>query len=80
LVAKALEEQEQIGWHLAMWGYLSWHWGPTVMAHPVTAQSKDQGENWTQKMISLLWNFVDNMWEHHNTILHNHKLEALRMI
>ncbi len=80
LVAKALEEQEQIGWHLAMCGYLSRHWGLAVMAHPVTAQSKDQGKNWTRKTILLLWNFADEMWEHRNAILHDHELEASRTI
>jgi hypothetical protein len=80
LVSKALEEQAQIGWHLAMCGYLSRHWGAAIMAHPVTAKSKDQGKNWTLKMILLLWNFADEMWEHRNAILHNHELEALRMI
>jgi hypothetical protein len=55
LVSKALEEQAQIGsWHLAVHGYLSWHWGAAIMAHPVTSQSKDQGKSWTRKMILLL--------------------------
>jgi hypothetical protein len=80
LVIKALEEQGQIGWHLAMRGYLSWHWGLAVMEHPVTALSKDQGKNWIWKMILLLWNFANAMWEHCNTILRNHEFEASRMI
>jgi hypothetical protein len=50
------------------------------MAHPVTAQLKDQGKSWTWKMILLLWNFANAMWEHRNTILHNHELEASRTI
>jgi hypothetical protein len=50
------------------------------MAHPVTSQSKDQGKNWTRKMILLLWNFANEMWEHQNAILHKHELEALRRI
>jgi hypothetical protein len=50
------------------------------MAHPVTAQLKDQGKSWTWKMILLLWNFADAMWEHRSTILHNHELEASRTI
>ena len=80
LVIQALEEQERIGWHLAMRGYLSRHWGLAVMAHPASAQSKDQGKNWARKTILLLWNFADAMWEHRNTILHNHELEASRKI
>jgi hypothetical protein len=56
------------------------HWGLGVMAYPVTAQLKDQGKNWTWKMILLLWNFADAMWEHRNTILHNHELGASRTI
>jgi hypothetical protein len=63
-----------------MRGYLSRHRGAAIMAHPMTAKSKDQGKNWTRKMILLLWNFANEMWEHQNLILHNHELEALRMI
>jgi hypothetical protein len=63
-----------------MRGYLSRHWGAAIMAHPMTAKSKDQGKNWTRKMILLLWNFANEMWEHQNLILHNHELEASRMI
>ena len=80
LVVKALEEQEWIGWHLAMHGYLSRHWGLAVMAHPVTANSKDQGKNWARKTILLLWNFADAMWEHRNAVLHDHELEASQKI
>jgi hypothetical protein len=50
------------------------------MAHPVTSQSKDQGKSWTRKMILLLWNFADEMWEHQNAISHKHELEASRRI
>jgi hypothetical protein len=64
LVSKALEEQAQIGWHLAMHGYLSRHCGVAIMAHPVTLQYNDHGKNWTRKTILLLWNFADEMWEH----------------
>jgi hypothetical protein len=63
-----------------MRGYLSWRWGAAIMAHPVTAKLKDQGKNWTWKMILLLWNFANEMLEHWNAILHNHELEALRII
>jgi hypothetical protein len=49
------------------------------MAHPVTAQSKDQGKNWARKTI-LLRNFANAMWEHQNTTLHNHELKAFRKI
>jgi hypothetical protein len=80
LISKALEEQAQTGWHLAMHGYLSWHWGAAIMAHLVTAKLKDQGKIWTWKMILLLWNFAHKMWEHWNAILHNHELEASRTI
>ena len=34
LLDQALAEQDRIGWHLAMWGYLSCHWALAIAANP----------------------------------------------
>lgn len=93
LVAKALEDQERIGWHLAMRGYLSRHWALAVAANPHliipdeddldavnTLKPKDVGRNWARKSILQLWKFAEEMWEHRNAVLHDTKLEASRKI
>ena len=80
LLDKALEEQEKIGWHLAMRGYLSKYWLKAVMVNPRTAQFKGKGKNWSRKAILLLWTFAADMWEHRNAVLHNHELEESRKI
>ena len=80
LLDKALAEQEQIGWHLAMWGYLSQHWALAIAANPCSKEDNDRGKIWTRKMILQLWEFSREMWEHHNLILHDSQLEASHKI
>ena len=78
LLVKALEEQKQIGWHLAMHGYLSRHWGLAgshgTPSRLTGCKSKDKGKNWDRKTILLLWNFANAMWEHCNAVLHDHSV------
>ena len=80
LLDKALAEQEQIGWHLAMQGYLSQHWALAIAANPCSKEDNDRGEIWTRKTILQLWEFSREMWEHRNSILHDSQLEASRKI
>ena len=80
LLDKALAEQEQIGWHLAMRGYLSRHWALAIAANPRSKEDNDRGETWTRKTILQLWEFSREMWEHRNSILHDSQLEASRKI
>ena len=80
LLDQALAEQERIGWHLAMWGYLSHHWALAIAANPCSKEDNDKGEIWTHKMTLQLWEFSREMWEHCNSILHNSQLEASHKI
>ena len=76
LLNRALADQEQIGWHLVMQGYISCHWAQVIAANPCLKEDNDKGEIWICKTIQQLWEFSRMMWEHHNAILHDHQLEA----
>jgi hypothetical protein len=78
LIKKAIADQEQIGWHMAMRGYLSKHWRLAVSANRHLEENNDKGEVWVRKTVMLLWDFAQEMWEHRNTVLHDTKLEASR--
>jgi hypothetical protein len=71
LIEKAMADQDQIGWHLAMRGYLSKYWKLAVSANQFLEEDNDKGEVWVQKTILQLWEFAREMWEHRNEVLHN---------
>jgi hypothetical protein len=76
LLKKAIADQEQIGWHMAMQGYLSKHWRLAVSVNRHLKENNDKGEVWVRKTVMLLWDFAHEMWEHQNSVLHDTKLEA----
>jgi hypothetical protein len=78
LIKKAIADQEQIGWNMAMRGYLSKHWRLAVSANQHLEENNDKGEVWVRKTVMLLWDFALEMWEHRNSVLHDTKLEASR--
>ena len=80
LLDKALAEQEQIGWHLAMRRYLSQQWVLAIAANPCSKEDNDRGKIWTRKTILQLWEFSREMWEHRNSILHDSQLKASHKI
>jgi hypothetical protein len=80
LVDKALAEQEQIGWHFAMPRYLSWYWSIAISLNPRLKKGNDQGNVWSCKTILQLWEFSREMWEHCNTILHDHQIKSSRQL
>jgi hypothetical protein len=41
LVDKALEEKEQIGWHLTMRGYFSQYWSIAISLNPSLKKDND---------------------------------------
>jgi hypothetical protein len=46
LLQKAIADQEEIGWHLAIRGYLSKYWGLAVSANHHLEANNDKGEVW----------------------------------
>jgi hypothetical protein len=80
LIQKAIADQEQIGWHMAMRGYLSKHWRLAVSAKHHLEENNDKGKVWVHKTVMLLWDFAHNMWEHQNSVLHDTKLEASHVL
>jgi hypothetical protein len=80
LLEKAISDQEHIGWHLAMRGYLSKCWSMAVMANQHLDADNDKGVVWVHKTILQLWKFSREAWEHWNAVLHNMQLESSRMI
>jgi hypothetical protein len=77
LIQKVIADQEQIGWHMAMRGYLSKHWQLAVSANRHLEENNDKGEAWVRKTVMLLWDFAHEMWDHRNSVLHDTKLELL---
>jgi hypothetical protein len=67
--------QEQIGWHLAMCGYISKYWRLAVSLNPHLKEDNVKGEAWIQKTVMLLWSFAQEMWEHQHDVLHDTQLE-----
>jgi hypothetical protein len=78
LIQQAIDDQQRIGWHLAMRGYLSKHWRLAVSANRHLAEDNDKGEVWVRKTVMLLWDFAHEMWEHRNSVLHDTNLAASR--
>jgi hypothetical protein len=76
LVNKALAEQEQIGWHLAMQGYLSRYWSIAISLNPRLKKDNNQGNVWSHNTILQFWEFTHEIWEHHKAVLHDHQIEA----
>jgi hypothetical protein len=73
-----IADQEQIGWHMAMQGYLSKHWRLAVSVNWHLEENNDKGDVWVHKTVMLLWDFAHEMWEYWNSVLHDTKLEASR--
>jgi hypothetical protein len=61
-----------------MRGYLSKYWGLAVSANHHLAENNDKGEVWVQKTVLELWAFAHEMWEHHNSVLHDTQFEFSR--
>ncbi len=80
LLRKAIADQERIGWHLAMPGYLSKHWGLAVSANRYLKEDSDEGDGWVRKTVPHLWDFAHEMWEHRNSVLHDTQLESSRRV
>jgi hypothetical protein len=76
LIQKAIADQDQIGWHTAMQGYLSKHWRLAISVNHHLEENNDKGEVWVHKTVVLLWDFAHEMWDHQNSVLHNTKLKA----
>jgi hypothetical protein len=57
LIQKAIVDQEWIGWHMAMQGYLSRHWKLAISANHHLEENNDKGKVWVRKTAMLLWDF-----------------------
>jgi hypothetical protein len=80
LIQQAIDDQQCIGWHLAMRGYFSKHWRSAISANRHLVEDNDKGEVWVHKTVMLLWDFAHEMWEHRNSVLHDTNLAASRVM
>jgi hypothetical protein len=64
LIQQVIADQEQIGWHFVMRGYISKYWQLAVSVNPNLKEDNDKGEVWISKTIMFLWDFAHEMWEH----------------
>jgi hypothetical protein len=52
LFQKVIADQERIGWHMAMQGYLSKHWRLAVSANCHLEENNEKGKVWVHKTVS----------------------------
>jgi hypothetical protein len=63
-----------------MHGYLNRYWSIAISLNPWLKKDNNQGNVWSCKTLLQIWEFSCEMWEHHNTILHNHQIKSSRQI
>jgi len=70
LLETALTNQEKIGWHYALRGYLSTSW---VDSEHIVNQQPHDGirQTWLRTIIKNIWKFGKTMWTHRNSVLHS---------
>jgi hypothetical protein len=81
LLRQAITEQEQIGWHHAVIGYLSIIW-QTAASSPHNAGNKDQsrGNSRVLQFMKSLYDLTRSFWVSRNAMLHDTKDVIARAI
>jgi hypothetical protein len=76
LIRKVIADQEQIGWHVAMRGYLSNNWRLAVSVNCHLEEDNDKGKARVHITVMSLLDFAREMCEHRNSVLHDMQLEV----
>jgi hypothetical protein len=82
ILIQALKEQEQIGWHQAVKGFLTTSWASAAAIHPTRPRivQRDRGQHRITRTIKALQEYTANIWEDRNTVLHEHDDNELKHI
>ena len=72
-VNKAVDEQDQIGWHKFFEGRVSRYWSEAQSIHLQSIGSKKSGIKWMARFIKEIWYTVARaQWKHRCDVLHGH--------
>jgi len=79
LIDKALETQEQIGWHNAVKGYLSIWWRKLASRDSINAtdDQESRGLSRISSILKALSTFTRSLWLSRNTVLHSDDADNL---
>lgn len=83
ILAQAISEQDNIGWHQAIKGFLTTSWASAASVHPTQPRKihRDKGQHRITKTLRALRTYTDNVWLDRNDVLHRHKdAEVERML
>ena len=69
IIQKAFQDQQEIGWHNLLRGYLSSEWN-TAQEEYMRQQGMDNNTQWAPKAIGLLQDYTLTLWNHRNSHLH----------
>jgi len=64
-------QQEQIGWHRALDGWLPKKWWDCQDHYWKMARTHQSSKQWTSELIKKLWNIAWDMWDHWNETLYS---------
>jgi hypothetical protein len=67
----ALMQQGDIGWNLALEGWLATKWEVTEQSHYDLINSRKTGRRWMVSLIHRCWQIIWDLWEHRNCVLHH---------
>jgi hypothetical protein len=69
----AIRNQDQIGWHRFIKGWLAKDWAEIQQRYYQLARSHRTGRRCVMALIRKLWETAWDLWEHQNGILHEHE-------
>jgi hypothetical protein len=79
MAANCITSQSLLGWSNFLQGSISKKW--LDLYNLVTSPKSDvQAIDWVKKMINTLWNYIDSLWKHRNSVIYGkNKLEAAEL-
>ena len=73
MINQAFTNQQEIGWHNLLRGFISSDWRLAQKKHFKQIKSERTSEQWATKSIDALQTYTMNMWQYRNQYLHGHK-------
>jgi hypothetical protein len=67
--AQCIATQASFGWGNFLWGRITTKWR-NLHECVTQAKSKMQSLTWAKKLINILWNYIDSLWKHRNSVIH----------
>jgi hypothetical protein len=72
-------QQGDIGWNLALEGWLATEWEVTQQSHYALINSRKTGHRWMASFIHRCWQIIWVLWEHRNGVLHQQQNLATQL-